>query len=280
MSLGELGHGLRERLRRAWHFWRGPRPEELEQARRALRGREYYKMYEDRYRMLGEAGILERNFIGIVRVREVVYHDWEELARSGLVPGPGARIVDLGCGEGENAIHFAEAGYQVTGVDVSPTAVASASALARRRSLDAEFILGDVVRLPALSDATFDAAIDIGCLHMLVAEIHRDAYLSEVRRLLRPGGAYFLFNRATRKDVRIDDEVTYIDRSISYIERRWIGSARTWLPTRACGFRSASERQYRSELERAGFEVPLLRAHPREGYVMALARVPEQHATR
>ena len=40
-----------------------------------------------------------------------------------LLPG---RAIDLGCGEGDNAIFLAEHGFQVTAVDFAPSAIAKA----------------------------------------------------------------------------------------------------------------------------------------------------------
>ncbi len=54
---------------------------------------------------------------------------------SGLAPG---RAVDLGCGEGGDAIWLARQGWTVTGVDISPTAVARARAAATEAGLAAE----------------------------------------------------------------------------------------------------------------------------------------------
>lgn len=49
-----------------------------------------------------------------------------ELVESGgLLPG---RAIDLGCGEGDNAILLAQHGFQVTVVDFSPAAIAKAKA--------------------------------------------------------------------------------------------------------------------------------------------------------
>ena len=46
---------------------------------------------------------------------------------AGLPPG---RALDLGCGEGGDAVHLARLGWQVTAVDVSPTALARTEAAA------------------------------------------------------------------------------------------------------------------------------------------------------
>ncbi|HEX5532591.1 MAG TPA: class I SAM-dependent methyltransferase [Actinomycetales bacterium] len=50
----------------------------------------------------------------------------------GLQPG---RALDLGCGEGGDAVWLAENGWQVTGVDISSTALAHAAALADERGV-------------------------------------------------------------------------------------------------------------------------------------------------
>ncbi|HDI46405.1 MAG TPA: methyltransferase domain-containing protein, partial [Candidatus Methanomethylia archaeon] len=46
------------------------------------------------------------------------------LEEHGLLPG--ARILDLGCGNGRIAVHLARYGYKVTGVDVSPLPIEDA----------------------------------------------------------------------------------------------------------------------------------------------------------
>ena len=51
-----------------------------------------------------------------------------------LVPG---RALDVGCGEGGDALWLAQRGWHVLGVDISPTAVGRASAQAQQQGLDA-----------------------------------------------------------------------------------------------------------------------------------------------
>lgn len=58
-----------------------------------------------------------------------------ELA-AGLPPG---RALDLGCGQGRNAIWLASKGHQVTGLDISPVAIDQAQRLAARRGVEVEF---------------------------------------------------------------------------------------------------------------------------------------------
>jgi 2-polyprenyl-3-methyl-5-hydroxy-6-metoxy-1,4-benzoquinol methylase len=44
---------------------------------------------------------------------------------SALLP-PGARVLDVGCGEGRDSVFFAERGFDVTGVDIARSGLAKA----------------------------------------------------------------------------------------------------------------------------------------------------------
>ena len=66
-----------------------------------------------------------------------------------LVPRPGERILDVGCGPGVLAPYVADAGAAFTGVDASPKLIAYAR---RRHGRHGRFIVGDATRLPAIAD--------------------------------------------------------------------------------------------------------------------------------
>ncbi|MEJ2155829.1 MAG: class I SAM-dependent methyltransferase, partial [Desulfobacteraceae bacterium] len=101
------------------------------------------------------------------------------------------RALDLGCGTGTNAVTLTQHGWQVTGVDFSPQAIAAARRKAIRKSMKIKFHVGDVSDLRFL-DGLFDYGLDIGCLHTL-SPVHQKPYASEVARLLRSGAAYMLY---------------------------------------------------------------------------------------
>src|SRR5688572_24175521 len=56
---------------------------------------------------------------------------------------PGARVLDAPCGHGRHAIALAASGHRVTGVDVSPAALARARTEARARGVEVDWLLGD-----------------------------------------------------------------------------------------------------------------------------------------
>jgi SAM-dependent methyltransferase len=73
----------------------------------------------------------------------------------GLPPG---RALDLGCGEGRNAIWLAEHGWQVTGVDFSEIGLDKARRLAADRGVEAAWVRADLLDYQPERGA-FDLAI-------------------------------------------------------------------------------------------------------------------------
>jgi Cyclopropane fatty acid synthase and related methyltransferases len=106
---------------------------------------------------------------------------------------PPGRAIDLGCGTGRACIWLARAGWQVDGIDFVPEAIA----IARERVAAAgvadkvRLFVADATRLDFLTEP-YDLAIDVGCGHGF-SEPELNAYLDEVRRLLRPGGLFAFF---------------------------------------------------------------------------------------
>lgn len=96
---------------------------------------------------------------------------------------PGRAVV-LGCGLGTNAIYLAEKGFEVTGVDVAPTALTRAGQKAREAGVDVRWMVADVLALPELEP--FDFIFDRGCYHH-VRQYNAAGYVECVRRLSHPG---------------------------------------------------------------------------------------------
>lgn len=72
---------------------------------------------------------------------------------AGLPPG---RALDVGCGEGADAVWLAEQGWEVTGTDISTIAIERARAAATARSIDVAFAVAD-----GLADPPPPAAFDL-----------------------------------------------------------------------------------------------------------------------
>jgi SAM-dependent methyltransferase len=110
-----------------------------------------------------------------------------ELAAAGVFAG---RVVDVGCGTGENALHLASRGLDVTGVDGAPTAIDQARQKAQLRGLGAAFIVADALQLETL-ERTFDGALDCGLFHTF-SDDERIRFQQSLHSVLTPGARYVL----------------------------------------------------------------------------------------
>lgn len=95
------------------------------------------------------------------------------------------RIVELGCGSGVNAVYLAKQGFEVTAIDVSPTALQAAEERAKKAGVKVNCIQADVLNPPHLEP--FDLIFDRGCYHG-VRRQNAGAYLKTLKELCRPGG--------------------------------------------------------------------------------------------
>jgi ubiquinone/menaquinone biosynthesis C-methylase UbiE len=108
----------------------------------------------------------------------------------------GGIVLEIGCGRGAGVEVILQQFHaaHVTGMDLDPLQIERA----RKRlqgKYDGRFTLisGDAEQLP-FADASFDAVFDFGVLHH-VPDWQRA--LSEIRRVLKPGGTFF-FEEVTR----------------------------------------------------------------------------------
>lgn len=99
-----------------------------------------------------------------------------------LIPPPGRRTLDLGCGEGRLARQLAERGHQIVGVDASPTMIR----LAADAHADGEYVHADASKLP-FPDSAFDLAVAFMSL-MDIEEL--EGAIADVARVLEPGGRF------------------------------------------------------------------------------------------
>ena len=96
----------------------------------------------------------------------------------------GARVPDVGCGEGYNTRLLAERGAHVTAIDVAPRFIAHAVETERREPRRIAYQIASAVQLP-FGNARFDAVTAFMSL-MDIPEPERA--LAEAYRVLRPGG--------------------------------------------------------------------------------------------
>jgi SAM-dependent methyltransferase len=105
----------------------------------------------------------------------------------GLVHGD---VLDIGCGLGDNAVYLAQQGFNVTGLDISPTALITAERRAKDAGVDVTFAVTDSTKLEGYTDA-FDTIVDSGMFHCLDDDAKR-SYAAAARRATRPGATLLL----------------------------------------------------------------------------------------
>jgi cyclopropane fatty-acyl-phospholipid synthase-like methyltransferase len=111
-----------------------------------------------------------------------------ELVTGGTVQP--CKAIDLGCGAGTYAIYLAGIGFEVTGVDSSPTAIQLARNRARKKGVSCEFIIANLLGDMHEITEKFDFAYDWEVLHHIFPK-DRQKYVQNVFHLLKHGGRYF-----------------------------------------------------------------------------------------
>lgn len=104
---------------------------------------------------------------------------------AGTVPRGGTAL-DIGCGNGRNAVFLARSGFTVEGLDYSRAAVDWAEQRTRAAGVDIRLHHASVFEfdLPA---GHYDLIYDSGCFHHMPPH-RRDGYVSRVAAALKPGG--------------------------------------------------------------------------------------------
>jgi 2-polyprenyl-6-hydroxyphenyl methylase/3-demethylubiquinone-9 3-methyltransferase len=101
---------------------------------------------------------------------------------------PNPRILDMGCGGGILSEALARAGANVTGVDVSQSAIQAARLHANQQGLEIEYHYGDAEEFAQAHLASFDAVV---CMEMLEHVPKPEDIVTTSARALKTGGCAF-----------------------------------------------------------------------------------------
>ena len=99
-----------------------------------------------------------------------------------------ASILVPGCGRGHEVVHLAEVGFDVTGIDIAPSAVSHLQQELTGKGLNAEVLLADLFAFKP--DVPFDAVYEQTCL-CAIQPGQREAYEALLHDWLKPGGTLF-----------------------------------------------------------------------------------------
>ena len=107
---------------------------------------------------------------------------------------PAGRALDLGCGEGGDAVWLAERGWHVVAVDVSETALSRATDEARARGVLDRIDFQQHDLSDSFPDGTFDLA-SAQFLHSTV-RLERPSILRKAARAVAPSGLFVIVDHA------------------------------------------------------------------------------------
>ncbi|MBL4933549.1 methyltransferase domain-containing protein [Clostridium paridis] len=131
------------------------------------------------------------------------------------------KILEVGCGAGNNLWFAAREGFNVTGVDRSKSAIEYAKKRFMDENLKGKFIAGDIKKLP-FDDESFDLVIDrsaLSCVNLNKCKLA----VSEINRVLKRGGKFFFnpfsdkHSSCTSGEYRADGMTEHIKEGISNV---------------------------------------------------------------
>lgn len=109
----------------------------------------------------------------------------------------GKEVIDLGCGTGRNSLYAYELGATPHGIDISKTAIVYGLEYLKQRDIEIDLRVGSIGEVLPYDDVFFDIALDVTSSNSL-SEKERDVYVTELNRVLKPGG--YLYIKALCKD--------------------------------------------------------------------------------
>lgn len=152
------------------------------------------------------------------------------------------KLLELGCGEGHFSRRFAQLGYDVTGVDISATAIQWAKEKSLSMKIPGQFYVADLTQPPIEFLESYDVIIDGNCLHCIIGD-DRQTFLNLVYTLLASDGVFFVSSLCAK-----DDQNHYISKA---------GFAYRHIP---------SVSHLLAELSSVGFAVLSVKVYEREQY--------------
>ena len=141
--------------------------------------------YERQYRQLRSEG--HTGWLPPAGDAEVFDLARQLLARANA---PGRKVLELGCGAGNISRRLAECGFDLLGIDMSPTAIAWAEEQSPTARSPRYRVLS-ATNLDALAPERFDVVLDGLCLHALIGP-DRATALRQAAARLRPDGAFLM----------------------------------------------------------------------------------------
>jgi len=221
----------------------------------------YYLAYENRYKIVHEAGGDGWGHNANDKELTAVLTNW--VNENNL---QGKKIIEFACGEGACGVILSKLGVIYHGVDIAPSAIEK-SKNALKDYPQATVSLFDMVN--ENMDGVYDAALDVSGFHMLVLDSHRIKYLKNAYSCLRSNAPMLFINQMYNQSI-YDGKVESFEQWLEVsgndyetLNKRYVQSngkdIEVYIPN--VPGRGNTENGYKSEMITAGFTIDKLIEH-------------------
>ena len=104
-------------------------------------------------------------------------------------PSVGKTVLDIGCGEGKDAVYMAEKGYDVSAFDLTENGIRKTKALAENRNVAIDAYVDDINSFE--TEKRFDIIYSTGTVQYLFEE-NKKAFFEKIRQITKPDGIVFI----------------------------------------------------------------------------------------
>ena len=104
-------------------------------------------------------------------------------------PSEDKKVLDIGCGEGKDAVYMAEKGYDVTAFDLTENGIKKTIALAEKRNVKINAYVDDINTFS--TDEKFDIIYSTGTVQYLFDE-NIKGFFEKLENITKPNGIVFI----------------------------------------------------------------------------------------
>ncbi len=154
------------------------------------------------------------------------------------------KAIELGCGTGPLVRWLAEKNFEVTGIDISKTAIQMAKEQSGKHNC--QYLVNNICTMNILELEKYDLCIDGHFFHCITRQDDRDNMFRRIRQILKPGGVFVLmsmcfpvnqssFSSLYKDQIILDNQIYVPVENYSEVQDTRVINKNKYLPTRYLG---------------------------------------------